>query len=84
MWPIMWVISCYKQLYFQPKRRMALFVVHLTPSQSERLEYLENGLSLNHQILHGIHANRVLEPRGYVDISYASCILSDETDELHG
>ena len=27
------------------------------PSQSERLKYLENGLSSNHQILHGIHAD---------------------------
>ena len=27
------------------KHRMASFVVYLTPSQSERLEYLENGLS---------------------------------------
>ena len=27
MWPIMWVVSCHKQLYFQTKRRMASFVV---------------------------------------------------------
>ena len=27
------------------------------PSQSERLEYLENGLSSNHRFLHGIHAD---------------------------
>ena len=42
---IIWVVSCYKQLYLQAKRQMASFVVHQTPSQSEPVEYLENCLS---------------------------------------
>ena len=28
MWPIVWVVSCFEQLYFQAKRRMGSFVVH--------------------------------------------------------
>ena len=43
---------------------MASFVVHLTPSHSEQLEYREPNFTLH-------PCRPSLEPRGYVDISYA-------------